>query len=65
MTTTSQCNSSVELKCPNCTATVSSRDLVPRYTGPERFFESKFMCPTCWKDKKVTLDSQMEKLCKC
>ena len=65
MTSNSQCDRSVDLRCPKCNATVSSNDLVPRYTGPERGFESKFMCPSCWKDKKVTLDNQMEKLCKC
>jgi len=65
MNSNMQRDKSMKLKCPNCGETAHSGDLVPRYTGPERGFEAKFMCPSCWKDKKVTLDSQMERICQC
>lgn len=59
-----QCDHPAELHCPECGATVCSDHLEPRYAGPDRGFVSKHMCPSCWKDKKVTLDSQMERVCK-
>jgi len=59
-----QCDQPADLQCPECGTTVCSGHLEPRYTGPDRGFESRYMCPSCWKDKKVTLDSQMERVCR-
>jgi len=30
-----------------------------RYTGPDRGFKSRFMCPSCWKSKRVKLNQDM------
>ncbi len=58
-----KCDHAADLRCPECGATVCYDHLESRYCGPERFFASKYMCPSCWKEKKVTLDSQMARVC--
>jgi hypothetical protein len=30
-----------------------------RYTGPDRGFKSRYMCPVCWKKKRVKLNQDM------
>jgi hypothetical protein len=30
-----------------------------RYTGPNRGFKSRYMCPVCWKLKRVVLNENM------
>jgi hypothetical protein len=30
-----------------------------RYTGPHRGFKSRYMCPVCWKLKRVVLNENM------
>jgi hypothetical protein len=32
-----------------------------RYTGPDRGFKSRYMCPSCWKKKHVVLNQNMVK----
>jgi hypothetical protein len=30
-----------------------------RYAGPDRGFKSRYMCPVCWKIKRVVLNENM------
>jgi hypothetical protein len=30
-----------------------------RYSGPDRGFKSRYMCPVCWKIKRVMLNQNM------
>lgn len=56
-----QCGGEAVFICPDCGSKVCKGHMELRYTGPDRGFKSRYMCPVCWKVKRVMLEQDMIK----
>ena len=56
-----RCEEPAAFICPDCGTKSCQRHMEPRYTGPDRGFKSRLMCPACWKKKRVVLNQDMVK----
>ncbi len=54
-----QCAGPADFICPDCGTKVCATHMELRYTGPDRGFKSRHMCPVCWKVKRVMLEQNM------
>lgn len=54
-----KCGNPADYICPECSKKMCKSHMELRYTGPDRGFRSRLMCPVCWKKKKVTLNENM------
>lgn len=54
-----RCGSKADFICPDCGSKVCRSHMELRYTGPDRGFKSRYMCPSCWKKKRVVLNENM------
>jgi len=56
-----KCGRAADYICPDCGTKACRAHMELRYTGPDRGFKSRYMCPTCWKTKRKVLNEQMIK----
>lgn len=56
-----KCGEKADFICPDCGTKACTSHMEKRYTGPDRGFKSRFMCPSCWKSKRVKLNQDMVK----
>lgn len=56
-----RCGGQADFICPDCGSKVCTAHMELRYTGPDRGFRSRYMCPVCWKVKRVVLNEKMLK----
>ena len=56
-----QCGGQAVFICPDCGSKVCKAHMELRYAGPDRGFKSRYMCPVCWKVKRVKLEQDMVK----
>ena len=56
-----QCGNPAVFICPDCGSKVCKSHMEARYAGPDRGFKSRYMCPVCWKVKRVMLEQDMVK----
>jgi hypothetical protein len=54
-----KCGKPADYICPECSKKFCRSHMEQRYSGPDRGFRSRLMCPVCWKKKKVTLNENM------
>jgi hypothetical protein len=54
-----QCGGPAVFICPDCGSKVCKAHMELRYAGPDRGFKSRYMCPVCWKVKRVMLEQDM------
>lgn len=54
-----KCGDEADYICPFCGTKMCKSHSEPRYTGPNRGFKSRFMCPKCWKKKHRVLNEEM------
>lgn len=54
-----RCGGRADFICPDCGSKVCRSHMELRYTGPDRGFKSRSMCPVCWKVKRVMLEQDM------
>lgn len=54
-----QCGGPAVFICPDCGSKVCNAHMELRYAGPDRGFKSRYMCPVCWKVKRVMLEQDM------
>lgn len=54
-----KCGRPADFICPDCGSKICKVHMEPRYTGPDRGFKSRYMCPVCWKLKRVVLNENM------
>ncbi|HXY55577.1 MAG TPA: hypothetical protein VEM40_12990 [Nitrospirota bacterium] len=54
-----KCGRAADFICPDCGTKACKSHMELRYTGPDRGFKSRFMCPSCWKSKRVKLNQDM------
>lgn len=54
-----QCGGTAIFICPDCGSKVCKAHMELRYAGPDRGFKSRYMCPVCWKVKRVMLEQDM------
>jgi hypothetical protein len=54
-----KCGRPADFICPDCGSRVCKVHMELRYTGPNRGFKSRYMCPVCWKLKRVVLNENM------
>jgi len=54
-----QCGKPADFICPDCGTKSCAAHMELRYTGPDRGFKSRYMCPVCWKLKRVMLNQNM------
>ncbi|MDA8077414.1 MAG: hypothetical protein M0Z79_00605 [Nitrospiraceae bacterium] len=54
-----RCGKNAEYICPDCGAKACRSHMENRYVGPDRGFKSRYMCPVCWKGKRVVLNENM------
>jgi hypothetical protein len=54
-----QCGGPAVFICPDCGSKVCKAHMELRYAGPDRGFKSRYMCPVCWKVKRVMLEQNM------
>jgi hypothetical protein len=54
-----KCGREAQYICPECGAKACRAHMETRYTGPDRGFRSRYMCPKCWKKKRVVLNENM------
>ncbi len=56
-----RCGRKADYICPDCGSKICNAHMETRYTGPDRGFKSRYMCPVCWKIKRVMLNQNMIK----
>jgi len=54
-----KCGQKADFICPDCGTKACKAHMELRYTGPDRGFKSRYMCSTCWKNKRVKLNQDM------
>ena len=54
-----KCGRPADFICPDCGSKVCGVHMETRYAGPDRGFKSRYMCPVCWKIKRVVLNENM------
>ena len=54
-----RCGQKADFICPDCGSKVCQTHMEQRYSGPDRGFKSRHMCPVCWKVKRVMLNQNM------
>lgn len=54
-----KCGREAHYICPECGTKACRSHMELRYTGPDRGFRSRYMCPKCWKKKRVVLNQDM------
>ena len=54
-----KCGQKADFICPDCGTKVCKAHMELRYTGPDRGLKSRYMCPACWKNKRVKLNQDM------
>lgn len=54
-----KCGGAADFICPDCGTKACRNHMELRYTGPDRGFKSRYMCPSCWKSKRVKLNQDM------
>ncbi|MEJ2697119.1 MAG: hypothetical protein P8013_10775 [Candidatus Sulfobium sp.] len=54
-----KCEGEAHYICPECGTKACRSHMELRYTGPDRGFRSRYMCPKCWKKKRVVLNQDM------
>jgi hypothetical protein len=54
-----RCSDPAEFICPDCGSKTCAAHMELRYSGPDRGFKSRYMCPVCWKLKRVKLEQDM------
>ncbi len=54
-----RCGGKADFICPDCGSKVCRSHMELRYTGPDRGLKSRYMCPVCWKVKRVMLNQNM------
>ncbi len=54
-----KCKRPADFICPDCGSKICKTHMELRYTGPNRGFKSRYMCPVCWKVKRVVLNENM------
>jgi hypothetical protein len=54
-----KCGGKADFICADCGAKACRAHMELRYTGPDRGFKSRYMCPACWKKKRVVLNQDM------
>jgi hypothetical protein len=56
-----RCGRQADFICPDCGSKICNAHMETRYSGPDRGFKSRYMCPVCWKIKRVMLNQNMIK----
>jgi len=56
-----KCGQKADFICSDCGVKACKAHMELRYTGPDRGFKSRYMCPKCWKSKRVVLNQDMVK----
>lgn len=54
-----RCGKKADFICPDCGSKICNAHMELRYTGPDRGFKSRYMCPVCWKVKRLVLNENM------
>jgi hypothetical protein len=54
-----KCGKQADYICPECGNKCCRSHMESRYSGPDRGFKSRLMCPVCWKKKRVVLNENM------
>ncbi|MGD2079530.1 MAG: hypothetical protein PVJ36_00170 [Nitrospirota bacterium] len=54
-----KCGSKADFICPVCSTKMCRAHAEKRYTGQDRGFRSRYMCPSCWKKKHRVLNEEM------
>jgi len=54
-----KCRNQADFICPDCGTKVCIAHAELRYSGPHRGLKSRYMCPICWKMKRVVLNESM------
>jgi hypothetical protein len=54
-----KCGREAAYICPVCGTKACRSHMELRYSGPDRGFRSRYMCPRCWKKKQVVLNENM------
>jgi hypothetical protein len=54
-----KCGGRADFICPYCHKKYCRSHMELRYTGQDRGFRSRYMCPSCWKRKQRVLNEQM------
>lgn len=57
-----KCGRDADFICPECKSKICKYDMEFRYTGQDRGFKSRFMCPICWRVKRMVPDERMTKI---
>jgi len=57
-----KCTRQADFICPECGSKICKYHMEFRYTGPDRGFKSRFMCPVCWLVKRMVPDDRMIKV---
>lgn len=62
METCYKCTRDADYLCPECGTKICKYHMEFRYTGLDRGFRSRFMCPVCWLVKRVVPDDKMTRI---
>lgn len=54
-----KCKRPADFICPDCGTKTCKQHMELRYIGPDRGFKSRYMCPVCWKIKRMVLNQNM------
>lgn len=57
-----RCEREADFECPECGSRICRYHMEFIYTGLDRGFGSRFMCPVCWLVKRKVPDERMIKL---
>ena len=57
-----KCEREADYACPECKSNICKYHMEFIYTGLDRGFRSRFMCPVCWLVKRRVTEEKMIKL---
>lgn len=57
-----RCEREADYACPECKSNICKYHMEFIYTGLDRGFRSRFMCPVCWLVKRRVTEEKMIKL---